>query len=139
MNIETLEDWNNKLEQCGCCFMPECPEPVVICENSYAAIDVASNGFGSGGGEGFDPFVDPLYYRRVIYHYEGPAIDGEGITGSLDFTETSELDKSFITTTCYGGDVDSPSIDTTSAGGGSHYFGGTFDFDCDGDTVSMLQ
>jgi hypothetical protein len=34
--IETLDDWNDKLEQCGCCFMPECPAPIVVCEYKSA-------------------------------------------------------------------------------------------------------
>lgn len=27
--IETLEDWNNRLEACGCCPMPNCPSPSI--------------------------------------------------------------------------------------------------------------
>jgi hypothetical protein len=34
--IETLDDWNDKLEQCGCCEMPECPAPIRVCEVKYA-------------------------------------------------------------------------------------------------------
>lgn len=134
--IETLDDWNDKLEQCGCCLMPECPAPIVVCENSYARIDVASNGFSPIVEEGYDPLVDTLYYRRVIYNYAGPSNFGAEY-GSVDTTETSELDGSFITTTCSGSDVDFPSVSTTNSGGGSIYIGGTFDVECDEGTVSI--
>ena len=30
--IETLDDWNGRLEDCGCCAMPECPTPVLQCQ-----------------------------------------------------------------------------------------------------------
>jgi hypothetical protein len=135
--IETLDDWNDKLEQCGCCFMPECPAPIVVCENNYATIDAANNGIDFTPGEDYDPLVDPLYYRRVIYHYEGPAIEGDGITGSLDFTETSELGGTFDTVTCSGGNVDIPSVTTISSGGGSFYYSSTFDVECEEGTVSI--
>jgi hypothetical protein len=32
MKIETLDDWNLVLAGCGCCPMPECPVPLVVCE-----------------------------------------------------------------------------------------------------------
>ena len=31
--IETLQDWNTRLGYCGCCPMPVCPAPVVVCES----------------------------------------------------------------------------------------------------------
>lgn len=30
--IETLQDWNARLEACGCCEMPVCPVPTMDCE-----------------------------------------------------------------------------------------------------------
>lgn len=31
--IEFLQDWNERLEQCGCCPMPTCPEPIQLCQS----------------------------------------------------------------------------------------------------------
>ena len=31
--IETLEDWNSQLAECGCCPMPTCPLPTKECES----------------------------------------------------------------------------------------------------------
>lgn len=30
MNIQTLQDWNARLQYCGCCLMPYCPEPLLL-------------------------------------------------------------------------------------------------------------
>lgn len=35
--IETLGDWNTRLGYCGCCTMPECPTPEVVCESKSAS------------------------------------------------------------------------------------------------------
>lgn len=37
--IETLDDWNARLSGCGCCQMPVCPTPVVLCEAKYGRVD----------------------------------------------------------------------------------------------------
>ena len=129
MSIETLTEWNERLEMCGCCPMPECSEPTVFCENNWASIDTANNGIGFTPEEGYDPLVDPLYYRRLIYHYEGTSLFGDG---SITFTETLELGGIFDTTTCSGGDIDIPEVATTYSGSGSIYLGETFTVDCDG-------
>jgi hypothetical protein len=36
--IETLDDWNSRLLDCGCCIMPECPTPTkeYECISGYA-------------------------------------------------------------------------------------------------------
>lgn len=31
--IQTLSDWNARLALCGCCGMPECPAPELVCES----------------------------------------------------------------------------------------------------------
>jgi hypothetical protein len=36
--IETLQDWNARLSGCGCCTMPECPEPQVVNEFKLAYV-----------------------------------------------------------------------------------------------------
>jgi hypothetical protein len=36
--IETIEDWNARLSGCGCCEMPVCPAPVMVCEGMYVSI-----------------------------------------------------------------------------------------------------
>jgi hypothetical protein len=33
--IETVEEWNTRLGYCGCCPMPVCPTPTVICEAKH--------------------------------------------------------------------------------------------------------
>jgi hypothetical protein len=53
--IETLDDWNDKLEQCGCCFMPECPAPVVISQKKSG--DAVPTG--GSGSDALFPFVKP--------------------------------------------------------------------------------
>lgn len=46
MSIETLDDWNTRLGYCGCCGMPECPTPTLVCESKYATArwDTGSEG-----------------------------------------------------------------------------------------------
>lgn len=39
MNIETVQDWNERLEMCGCCPMPECPRPLVVTSRKTGASD----------------------------------------------------------------------------------------------------
>ena len=48
--IETLDDWNGRLEDCGCCVMPACPTPELECRSLFGA------GFldGYGGTYGFN-------------------------------------------------------------------------------------
>lgn len=36
MNIHTVQDWNEYLERCGCCPMPECPTPTIQFEQKTA-------------------------------------------------------------------------------------------------------
>jgi hypothetical protein len=63
--IETLDDWNDKLEQCGCCFMPECPEFFVKNERKYAT--GLLNQFWGGVGTISCSCEDMhLYYRKLI-------------------------------------------------------------------------
>jgi hypothetical protein len=33
MSIEYQQDWNTRLEYCGCCPMPLCPPPTVLCQS----------------------------------------------------------------------------------------------------------
>jgi hypothetical protein len=37
--IDTLDLWNSRLSACGCCQMPVCPTPVLICEVKTASAD----------------------------------------------------------------------------------------------------
>ena len=40
--IETIQDWNARLGYCGCCPMPVCPTPVVVCEAKHKVLFLSS-------------------------------------------------------------------------------------------------
>jgi len=61
--IETLEDWNGRLDDCGCCRMPACPEPELECESMSGA------GFLSGYG-GTYGFNEDDAYLKTRYSYK---------------------------------------------------------------------
>ena len=50
--IETLDDWNGRLEDCGCCLMPVCPTPVLECQSLSGAGFLLGYGGTSGFNEG---------------------------------------------------------------------------------------
>lgn len=49
MKIETLTDWNEVLEACGCCPMPVCPVPVLSCQSRTGDVSLSL----------YPPFVEP--------------------------------------------------------------------------------
>jgi hypothetical protein len=48
MSIETLDDWNDRLGQCGCCEMPVCPEPIIVCQSVSATANACGGSPPSG-------------------------------------------------------------------------------------------
>jgi hypothetical protein len=105
--------------------MPVCPEPAVVCENNWASIDTADSGIDFTPEEGYDPLVDPLYYRRRI---SGDSIDNE--FGSVSFTMTEEIDLAFDRTSCSGSDLIFAELTVTEEGGGTLDYTTTFEVDC---------
>ena len=62
--IETIEDWNTRLEYCGCCEMPVCPAPVMVCEGKTGSADCSDY-------EG-DP--DPAYDYGCFLPFVAPSV-----------------------------------------------------------------
>jgi hypothetical protein len=63
--IETLQDWNDRLERCGCCPMPVCPAPIMIGESFEAKY-----------GAGALVFKDGVHYGKATVKYSWT--DSEG-------------------------------------------------------------
>jgi hypothetical protein len=76
--IQTLADWNARLALCGCCAMPECPAPELVCE----AITVEGCGFAL-------PVIDedtpPIEDRCTLYKTRTDSTN-ESASESLDTT-----------------------------------------------------
>jgi hypothetical protein len=84
MNIETLADWKARLEMCGCCEMPVCPEPVMVCESMNLSI-VLSGGFQDPdyppGGD-FDLALWQTNKKRTTEYACNLAVDEDTTDGS---------------------------------------------------------
>ena len=62
--IETLDDWNTRLGDCGCCLMPVCPTPELECQSMSGA------GFLSGYG-GTWGYNEGDAYLKTRYSFQG--------------------------------------------------------------------
>ena len=73
MAIDSLEDWNERLSQCGCCPMPECPAPSIECQSvtrSLCAMTASPSEYHIGNpSPNFDPANGgvPLKEASVAY------------------------------------------------------------------------
>ena len=88
MSIDTLQDWNQRLGDCGCCPMPECPAPdsdgqavsrtltAMTGSPSSYSIGVPSLEYGTDPGEvpPIERFVLYQFMRGVKSHEEGAGI-----------------------------------------------------------------
>lgn len=64
MRIQTLQQWNESLGMCGCCPMPVCPAPELICSAKYAAISRSDTWDGITYDASGDLFAgDPFEFR----------------------------------------------------------------------------
>lgn len=99
--IEALEDWNERLEQCGCCAMPVCPEPQIECESKNITLQpcglTAEQWFvqlGGGAAEGLVPCEDAgkRWMAATASSNETVSFD-QTIGGQPDYsyTETQEF------------------------------------------------
>jgi hypothetical protein len=78
--IETLEDWNARLSGCGCCLMPECPQPSIFVQDFPAYL---------GGVSPFGDDYNGVLFKKVTGTFtqtDGPAI---GITVQEPIFEVS--------------------------------------------------
>lgn len=64
MSIEYQQDWNTRLGYCGCCPMPLCPPPTILCEKKSVSFPACghffSNLFGAASMEPWMP-NDPAF------------------------------------------------------------------------------
>lgn len=71
--IETLDEWNAAISACGCCAMPSCPEPTMVCESrSGTATKYGYAPYIQPSGDGGDPIptlyetsANPSYFSTV--------------------------------------------------------------------------
>ena len=119
MTIETLEDWNAALAQCGCCQMPECPQPSAEVVRCGIVI--------SGDFTGIVPAIFRSCYKWGSYvrqYDEACAYDGvvwgdrvtreRTISATRTDTATIDADGDCGTTTAYAGTLVMTEL---------HYFG----------------
>lgn len=127
--IQTLEDWNTRLSRCGCCQMPECPDPIIACESKSITLTPCGNSPPSDyNGIPTDCLVYFQYFRSYVgvttVTFTSPSgTDHQEITrsysrdagGSCQLAETSVHDPAFAgflylfvssTTTWTGGSYD---------------------------------
>ncbi len=95
--IETLDDWNALLENCGCCQMPACPPPELECQSMSGA------GFldGYGGTPGLN---EGAMYLKTRYDY----LDGGWILYTLSGAVRADLGGNAV--------MDEITVDVTNGG-----------------------
>jgi len=93
--IETVQEWNTRLGYCGCCPMPVCPEPLMVCESKSVTTTpsdiqpvpdpLPDDTTWLTGGAGYVPFEvegaapgDPLpaLYASLKTTHESPTYNG---------------------------------------------------------------
>lgn len=82
MAIETLAQWNTRLTQCGCCPMPECPEPSILFEYKSGFTNACGTLMTVPGGSfsyPTPPLVDfKKYYKKKTIREEQNQFDFNG-------------------------------------------------------------
>jgi hypothetical protein len=131
MSIETLTEWNYKLQMCGCCGMPGCPLPHTDYENASASLFPDGQAFIDYDNLPEGEFDWDLWVSLwVIYKNYTYSESGSSEFGSGTYTETKTLDTAFHITNCSG--TISGELTTVYAGSGSYDLGSTFEVDCEG-------
>jgi hypothetical protein len=124
--IETAQDYNQRLEWCGCCTIPLCPAPFVVCETLRATIQIE---------DAYDDGIVPpgdfnlalwKVYRSLRTDTTSTAdydVDNTGSggfhtisTGSLTTLQDEEWDSLYWK---YGGAGDFPTNSTNYSGDGA--------------------
>jgi len=74
MAIETLKDWNDRLSQCGCCSMPECPAPSIQSQYVYrrlCAMTASPSEYHIGNpSPNFDPANGGVPFKEAYVAYQ---------------------------------------------------------------------
>jgi hypothetical protein len=146
MSIETLTDWNERLGYCGCCEMPECPAPVVVCETLTATIQLDSAyDDGDVPPGAFDLSLWKVYrsLRTSTTSTADYDVDETGSggfhtisTGSLTTLKDEEWDSLYWK---YGGAGDFPTNSTVYSGDGSFTQTEERNYTCAGVTTKELK
>lgn len=66
MKVETLAEWNDILNSCGCCPMPECPVPEIEAES----IEIPACGFSLPTHDDVTPEQAANHYRTALHKTE---------------------------------------------------------------------
>jgi hypothetical protein len=88
--IQTLDDWNDRLDACGCCNMPVCPPPYLVCEQKdkllYACGVSAPSDI--GGIDTECPIIIQFFQSRV----STVTVSQSGVTDIITTTDTMSRD-----------------------------------------------
>jgi hypothetical protein len=99
--IETLDEWNSRLTQCGCCGMPTCPAPTMDCQS--LVVYAISEGYFKGFGEGDAVWTLYATYTESLVQSSNYSANNTDGPFSSAFTYVGTLNKS--TAWSYSGNI----------------------------------